>query len=288
MFVNSAYLNDSLLNYKDTKNPISVSCCGNYRLISINELPTYRPKGRLDYQLIYIASGIAHFYFNNTDEETIIPAGTFVLFRPKEYQKYVYYGNDHTEVFWIHFSGTNVKNMLREYNIDDDSRIFRTGTQLVYSELYKNIISEIQQKKTGYELIINAYLKQLFVLISRSKEIATDNNKSYIQNEINLALEYFNENYRNEISIDNYASSRGMSISWFIRSFKESTGTTPLQYLLSQRIVNSQILLESTDYSIAEISNLVGYDNPLYFSRLFSKQNGMSPREYRNLIKSSN
>ena len=95
MFVNSAYLNDSLLNYKDTKNPISVSCCGNYRLISINELPTYRPKGRLDYQLIYIASGIAHFYFNNTDEETIIPAGTFVLFRPKEYQKYVYYGNDH-------------------------------------------------------------------------------------------------------------------------------------------------------------------------------------------------
>ena len=287
MFVNTAYLNDSLLNYKDTKNQISVNCCGNYRLISISELPTYRPKGRLDYQLIYIASGIAHFYFNKNDKETIIPAGTFVLFRPKEYQKYVYYGNDHTEVFWIHFSGTNVRNLLREYNIDDASHTFRTGTQIVYAELFKNIISEIQQKKTGYELIINAYLKQLFVLISRSKEISIDNNKSYIQNEINLALEYFNENYRSEISIDDYAASRGMSISWFIRCFKENTGTTPLQYILSQRIINSQILLESTDYSIAEISNLVGYDNPLYFSRLFSKQKGMSPREYRNIIKNS-
>lgn len=285
MFINSAYLNDSLINYKDTKNPISVSCCGNYRLVTARELPTYRPKGRLDYQLIYIASGVAHFYFNNSSKDTIISAGSFVLFRPREFQKYVYYGTDKTEAYWIHFSGTNVKNILREYNIDDDTHIFRTGTQFVYSEIFKSIISEIQQKKTGYALIIEAYLKQLFVLISRNKEYIVDNAKNYIQNEVSLAQEYFNDNYSQEINIDEYASSRGMSISWFIRSFKQIIGVTPLQYILSQRIINAQILLESTDYSINEISNLVGYDNQLYFSRLFSKQKGMSPREYRNIVK---
>ena len=63
------------------------------------------------------------------------------------------------------------------------------------------------------------------------------------------------------------------------------TGITPLQYILSQRISNAQLLLESTDYSISEISNLVGYDNPLYFSRLFCKQRGMSPRNYRDMIR---
>ena len=77
-----------------------------------------------------------------------------------------------------------------------------------------------------------------------------------------------------------------MSISWFIRSFRQITGITPLQYILTQRMINAQILLESTDYSINEISNLVGYDNQLYFSRLFSKQKGMSPREYRKIVKS--
>lgn len=286
MYINSAFLNDSLLNYKDTKNPISISSCGNYRQITVNQLPTYRPRGRLDYQLIYIASGAAHFYFKKNDTETIIPTGTFVLFRPREYQKYIYYGSDHTEAYWIHFSGTNVKNILREYNIDDDTHIFRTGTQFVYSEIFKNIISEIQQKKTGFELLIEAYLKQLFVLISRNKEYVEDDSKSYIQNEVRLAQEYFNDNYAKDISIDDYAASRGMSISWFIRSFKQSTGITPLQYILSQRIINAQILLESTDYSINEISSLVGYDNQLYFSRLFSKQKGMSPREYRNIVKS--
>lgn len=287
MYINSAYLNDSLLNCRDTRNPLSISCCGHYRLITVDQLPTCRPKGRPDYQLIYIASGAGHFYFkdpyfNDAGEETIIPAGTFVLFRPKEYQKYIYYGADHTESFWIHFSGTDVKNILRKYHISDDTRIFRTGTQTVYSELFKKIISEIQQKKTGFELIIEAYLKELLVLLSRNVENEKNTAVNYALREVGLAQEYFSENYAEEISIENYAASRGMSISWFIRSFKEITGSTPLQYILTQRLTNAQILLESTDYSIGEISSLVGYDNPLYFSRLFHKQKGMSPRDYRN------
>ena len=84
------------------------------------------------------------------------------------------------------------------------------------------------------------------------------------------------------INIEEYASAHGMSISWFIRSFKQFTGFTPLQYILSLKLLNAQILLESTDYTIKEISNIVGYENQLYFSRLFKKQKGMSPQEYRN------
>ena len=76
-----------------------------------------------------------------------------------------------------------------------------------------------------------------------------------------------------------------MSISWFIRNFKEYTGSTPAQYLLSLRISNAQTLLESTSYNITEIANIVGYDNPLYFSRIFKKQIGMSPSEFRKQLK---
>lgn len=285
MYINSAYLNDSLLNYKDMSNPISIVSCGNYRLKTIDKMPTKRPKGRLDYQLIYIASGTAHFYFEKNGEETVIPAGSFVLYRPKEYQNYIYYGSDHAEVFWLHFTGSEVKNILHQYNIDDSSRVFRTGPQVIYSDIFMNIINEIQQKKTGYELLIEAFLRQLFVLISRSNENTSVESNIFIQNEVHLAREYFNENYSKEININRYASSRGMSVSWFIRCFKDITGITPLQYILSQRISNAQLLLESTDYSISEISNLVGYDNPLYFSRLFCKQRGMSPRNYRDMIR---
>ena len=76
-----------------------------------------------------------------------------------------------------------------------------------------------------------------------------------------------------------------MSVSWFIRNFKEYTGSTPTQYILSLRISNAQTLLDSTNYNITEIAEIVGYDNLLYFSRLFRKQSGMSPSEFRNRLR---
>ena len=56
---------------------------------------------------------------------------------------------------------------------------------------------------------------------------------------------------------------------------------TPLQYILSLRISNAQSLLETTKYNVTEIASIVGYENPLYFSRIFKKQVGLSPSEYR-------
>ncbi len=72
-----------------------------------------------------------------------------------------------------------------------------------------------------------------------------------------------------------------MSTSWFIRSLKQYTGMTPVQYIILIRIAKARTLLESTDYSINEIASIVGYDNPLYFSRIFKKHTGSSPANYR-------
>ncbi len=59
---------------------------------------------------------------------------------------------------------------------------------------------------------------------------------------------------------------------------------TPMQYVLSLRISNAQSLLENAEYNVSEIASMVGYDNPLYFSRLFKKQVGAAPTEYRKLM----
>ena len=291
MYINSAYIKDpgvknlQDLTDRDKKNPLSIRSCGNYKLITKKIMPTYRPKGRLDYQLIYIASGIAHFYFSENEDETIISAGTFVLYRPKEYQRYIYYNSDHTEVYWIHFSGNNADNILKQHGIGEDTKIISTGTNIIYSDIFKNIINEIQQQRFGYDQMIDSYFRQLLIHISRKKGTSEIKSDSYISTEIELAQHYFDQHYCENINIEEYASSRGMSISWFIRNFKAHTGSTPLQYILNRRITNAQILLESTDYPISEISTIVGYDNQLYFSRLFTKQKGVSPRKYKELIK---
>ena len=117
MYTNNAYLNNSTIDRKDKSKPLVITMCGTYKLYTRPKLPTWRPRGRLDFQLLYIAVGKAHFHFDNNDEATIVHAGHMVLYRPKEPQKYEYYAKDQTEVYWVHFTGNNVTNLLRSYGL---------------------------------------------------------------------------------------------------------------------------------------------------------------------------
>ena len=281
MYINAAYLNNSLIDFKDKSKPLVVGSCGTYRLYKHPRLPTHRPRRRLDFQILYIASGKVHFYFDNSETDTVVSAGNMVLYRPNEPERYVYFGTDQTEVFWVHFTGGNVKNILRGYGIQDNMRIINTGTSPEYTRLFKQMIQELQRCQTDYKDLLVLLLQQLFISIHRqiTKEHKLKN--EYLDSEMEIAMQYFNDHYNAEINIEEYAASRGMSVSWFIRNFKLYTNTTPMQYIVSLRIANAQMLLETTNYNVTEIGNIVGYDNPLYFSRIFRKQKGISPSEYR-------
>ena len=128
------------------------------------------------------------------------------------------------------------------------------------------------------------YLRQIFLLVQRSWEERKPTVSSYIQEEMEYARRYFNEHYNEPINIEEYAQSRGMSVSWFLRNFKQVTMKSPMQYILAIRINNAVSLLETTDYNVTEIATVIGYDNPLYFSRIFKKLRGMSPSDYRKSL----
>ena len=89
MYFNSGYLNNSRLDFKDYSKPLVVGSCGTYRLKKRPKLPTFWAKGRRDYQILYVASGKAHFWFDGVEE--VVTSGHMVLYQPKEIQKYVYY-----------------------------------------------------------------------------------------------------------------------------------------------------------------------------------------------------
>lgn len=71
MYMNTGYLNQSHQDFKDKRQPLVVGSCGCYRLSTYPKLPTYRPRGRLDYQIIYIASGKGYFHFDSPENETV-------------------------------------------------------------------------------------------------------------------------------------------------------------------------------------------------------------------------
>ena len=278
MYINSGYLNNSRTDFKDNSTPLVVGSCGTYRLKTRPKLPTYWQKGRRDYQILYVANGKTHFWFDGREE--IVSTGHMVLYKPEEIQKYVYYLEDNPEVFWIHFTGRDVKNILAYHGISLDEHVFYCGVLPDYKALFRKIIQELQLCRYGYEDYIASLFNDILLLVDRQQH-EQKKTTGNVQEQIERAAAYFNENYNTKISIDDYAESLHISTNGFIHNFKQYAGMSPAQYILSLRMVNAQSLLERTTYNIKEISEIVGYENPLYFSRVFKKEIGKSPAQYR-------
>lgn len=277
MYTNTGYMNlreDELLN---TEIPLRVNSCGVYRLTTLPLMSTIRPMGRPDYQILYIASGKAWFTLEEHPVE--VAAGNMVLYLPEQAQQYTYYLIDKPEVYWVHFTGSDAKKHMEEAGFNKN-RILSTGISSKYQELFSTMIQELQLPRPCSMDLASLSLQQLCFYLRRMKEEGGFQ-KTQSQKEMEQAVRYFHENLSKEIEIEDYAKKLHMSTCWFIRSFKSYTGLPPLKYLTSIRIKKARELLESTDYSVGEIGGIVGYDNPLYFSRMFKKINGNSPVQYR-------
>ena len=283
MYVNSGYLFQSRVPFKERKMPLRILSAGTYQLYTRPLLPTFRPKGRVDWQIIYIAAGEGHFFFDG--KEVIIPAGNMVLYQPGQQQKYHYLGKDRTQVWFVHFTGREVRSILRHFEIPLDGYILHTGISRDYEDLFRRMRDELVKCSWGYEEMLTFLFRVLLLTMRRRMKEDAPRISGFVQHEIDRAKAYFEEHYYEDISIEQYAASRSMSTSWFNRSFRNSVGTSPMQYILEIRIRNAQTLLETTDYSVADIASVIGYDNPMYFSRLFRKAKGLSPAKYRKVYR---
>lgn len=279
MYSNTGYLNLSDAELEDYTIPVRVNCCGVYRLISQPSMTTHRAGGRPDYQILYLASGKAEFVFDGTPVP--VSAGNMVFYTPGERQHYTYELKNRPEVYWVHFTGYEVPGLLSEtgFNLENGRSLY-TGASSRYQELFLSLIRELQFPRPCHEDLAALFFKELIFTIRR--QIAEGGqNKPLLQKEMERAVHFFHENFTKEIDIADYAAGLHMSTCWFIRSFKQYVGVPPLKYLTAIRIAKAKELLESTDCPISEVGTIVGYDNPLYFSRIFKKQTGLSPAAYR-------
>lgn len=278
MYTNLAYLGEAHEDIVDVSKPILVTAAGYYRVHTSHVIDTERPNGRGDYQLLYVAAGKAHFFFDG--KERIITKGNMVLFRPGETQMYYLYAAEKPETYWVHFTGSDVDQLLDYYQMPKNENVFFTGTSPDYQWLFRQMIQELQLQRANYEDLLNMNLRHIFLLINRylkeGKEIGTE-----MLDEIERATHYFNENYNQHIVIEDYAAEHLMTPCWFIQNFKRITKFSPMQYIISLRITNAMNLLDNTEYNVTQIAAAVGYENTQYFHRLFRKHTGMTPTEYK-------
>ncbi len=112
-------------------------------------------------------------------------------FDRRNFKSNEYYGKDKTEVYWIHFTGSNIKNLLRRYGFADKKRIFPVGTSPEYERLFKRIILELQKCQEEYEETL-VHLLQL-LLIEFERELTKEHvlKDEYMDREMEVAISYF-------------------------------------------------------------------------------------------------
>ena len=205
-----------------------------------------------------------------------------VLFRPGEPQVYYYYAEDKTEVYWVHFTGSEVEKYLDHYELPKDENVFFTGVSPDYPWIFNQIIRELQLQRVNYEEMLRILLRHILLAINRYVKEGKQT-KSDLVNEMERAAHYFEENYNKDISIEQYAAEHLMTVNRFIISFKNIMKMTPMQYIMSLRITAAKGYFDSTNKNVTEVASAVGYDNSLYFSRVFKKYTGYSPSEYKKM-----
>jgi AraC-like DNA-binding protein len=101
---------------------------------------------------------------------------------------------------------------------------------------------------------------------------------------IRHAIDYMNKNLNLKLTLQQISSEAGYSPTYFTTLFKEETGYSPLSYFSHLKILKATEFLDHTKHKIKQISFSLGYADPYYFTKDFTKRMGLSPRQYRNRV----
>lgn len=246
---------------------------------------SFGPTFRQHYLFHYIISGKGKAFLQKSKNDTFekpynLSKGQGFLISPNFSSYYIADDKQPWEYIWIEFGGLKATEYLKLSGLSYKSPIYDCNPQ--HSNKIKDKLFDIinSDKNDPLESIGNLYLF-LYLLKSNSKNkmksINGDLKKFYVKESIN----YIENNYQNDISIEDIASFCGLNKSYFGKIFKDIIKNTPQDFLITYRMIKACELLKTSTLSIKEVGEKVGYPNQLHFSKIFKNTYGISPREWK-------
>lgn len=246
---------------------------------------SFGPATRNHYLFHYIISGTGTLMADNAKGETqtySIKSGQGFLIFPGQITTYYADQNLPWEYVWIEFDGLRVKEALDLTELSVNTPVYHSHSKDLREQLMNEMLYIVHHaKESPFHLIGHLYLF-LDYLTQSAKSTKLVQSSKMSDYYIKEALNYIEQNFQNNITIEDIAAVCGINRSYFGKIFRNSIGRSPQEFLMNYRMVKATELLKLTSLSIAEIGSAVGYENQLHFSRAFKTIYGVSPREWRN------
>jgi YesN/AraC family two-component response regulator len=212
----------------------------------------------------------------SSDQFFVVPKG--VVF------KYYAVINEKSRLLTAQFNGKNSKLLGKEFsvvrNLIPSVKNMVANREMLFDEIFNNLSKGFHDENLEYVNFCFGHLLATFIYAAKSSDdFAEDSNPV-----IRRSIEFMNKNVHLKLTLQQISKEAGYSPTYFTTLFKQETGYSPLSYFSHLKILKATEFLDYTKHKIKEISFSLGYADPYYFTKDFTKRMGLSPRQYRNRV----
>lgn len=249
--------------------PFFVESCG--RVYSADRY-FVRRDGLESYLLMLTTEGLGQINYHG--ERRLLEPGSAVVIDCRDYHEYGCTAGNIWNFYYTHFDARSLEGFqcLFERLNPVMLRDPRLGENML-EEIYSRAIQSSETDYYRHSHLLSGLLTEMVCGQNQERPV--------VRTEINRLAEYIRIHFAEDLHIDDLAERAGYSRYYFIHLFREQFGVSPYRYLNRCRARHGEFLLRSTDMTVAQIADKVGYSSPELFIRHFKTENGMTPGEYR-------
>ena len=253
------------------------------------------------WEMVYLESGEA---IVTADEKQVhLLPGEVIFHKPGETHCIQAIASNTTQPFFISFYSTSKMMHLFEglkisldsegkrliYKIYDEARNIFSRNPKAYDKHGFSAKDLLPNSPLGAQQLYKIYLEELLILIARKiekkEELILYNSKEEFEKGLyQKMIEFISQRVYSDLSIEDLCANLNYGRTYISAIFKKFSGISIMQYYNSLKIKESKKLIKSQKYSIYEISEMLKFNSPYYFSSVFKKFENMSPSEYSNRI----
>ena len=232
-------------------------------------------------ELFYVVDGKGEF--NIQGQRFPVKANDFVIINPQVEHTELSSPDEPLEYIVLGIRGLSFSNLTPVSEGGHPFSFFNLRDEQKDILRYLNaMVQEATAQQMSYELVCHNLLEILLIKILRHQHFDLEVGKqSKATKDISFIKHYLETYYHESIQLEDLASMTHLSRFYISHSFKKEIGMSPMEYLIAIRIKESKILLRTTNYSISQVADIVGFTTPTYFSKQFRKSTGISPTDYR-------
>lgn len=234
------------------------------------------PGVRDHYLLHYVSSGEGTYTCGG--EEYILKEGDIFLIFPSQVVQYRAADENPWEYYWVGFNGADAHRMVAMTGFHLSEPVLRGADAKATKEALLRIYHS-RGNTPAADVEMAGYLQLFLASLIRSRGNAPSipGNRGYLAQ----ALRYIQHNYAGAIGVSDIADFVGISRSQLYRAFETEFGQSPHEYLQKYRVSEACTLLRSGELTVAQVAGSVGFNDPLYFSRVFRRMKGYTPTAYQ-------